>query len=43
MPGQYVTLEETLAGCRAILSGQADGLPEEAFYFIGVLEKVEGL
>ncbi len=35
--GQYVPLEKTLAGCDAILSGQCDSQPEEAFYMIGAL------
>lgn len=39
MPGQYVKLEETLAGCQAILAGQVDAWPEEAFYFVGTLEQ----
>lgn len=39
VPGQYVPLEDTLAGCRAILAGQADNLPEEALYFVGTFEQ----
>ena len=38
LPGVHVSLEETLAGCRAILSGECDDMPEEAFYFVGTLE-----
>jgi F-type H+/Na+-transporting ATPase subunit beta len=33
--GVSVPLEDTLAGCRAILDGLADDLPEEDFYMIG--------
>jgi F-type H+-transporting ATPase subunit beta len=38
-PGDYVSLEQTLAGCQAILEGECDELPEEALYFIGRLEE----
>jgi F-type H+/Na+-transporting ATPase subunit beta len=38
LPGIHVSLEETLAGCRAILRGECDDMPEEAFYFVGTLE-----
>jgi F-type H+-transporting ATPase subunit beta len=37
-PGVHVLLEETLAGCRAILTGECDDMPEEALYFVGNLE-----
>jgi len=37
MPGVHVPLEETLGGCRAILAGDCDDMPEEAFYFVGTL------
>lgn len=33
--GVSVRLEDTLAGCRAILDGRADDMPEEALYMIG--------
>ena len=35
MPGVYVGLKDTLAGCKAILSGEYDSTPEEAFYMVG--------
>src|SRR3989338_1084666 len=38
-PGQYVSLEETLAGCEQIVAGRCDEQPEEAFYMIGPLRK----
>jgi F-type H+-transporting ATPase subunit beta len=37
--GQHVPLERTLAGCKKILSGEMDDVPEEAFFMIGDLEK----
>jgi F-type H+-transporting ATPase subunit beta len=40
IPSQYVKFEDTLAGCQAILAGQYDSLPEEAFYFIGTIDQV---
>lgn len=36
-PGRSVPLAETLAGCRAILEGEADDWPESALYMIGDL------
>ncbi|HEX9445626.1 MAG TPA: F0F1 ATP synthase subunit beta, partial [Candidatus Binatia bacterium] len=38
LPGIHVALEETLAGCRAILAGECDDMPEESFYFVGNLD-----
>jgi F-type H+-transporting ATPase subunit beta len=33
--GRSVRLADTLAGCRAILSGEADDWPEGVFYLVG--------
>ena len=47
LPGQYVSTKETVRGCKEILEGQHDALPEQAFYLVGtldmVLEKAEKL
>ena len=40
MPGQYVPLKETLRGCRMILNGECDDLPESAFLFAGTIDDV---
>jgi len=37
--GQLVSIEETVANCQAILDGQYDKLPEEAFRFVGTIEQ----
>ncbi|MFN0153383.1 MAG: F0F1 ATP synthase subunit beta [Gaiella sp.] len=37
-PGQYVKLEDTIAGFDSILKGDCDELPEAAFYMIGPIE-----
>lgn len=37
LPGVHVPLVETLEGCRAILEGECDDMPEETFYFVGNL------
>jgi RNA polymerase sigma factor (sigma-70 family) len=37
--GQLVPVEETLRGCQAILRGDYDTLPEDAFYSVGVIEE----
>jgi len=38
MTGRSVPLQDTLAGCRAILDGEADEWPENALYMIGGIE-----
>ena len=38
VPGERVPRAETVRGCEAILAGEYDALPEEAFYFIGRIE-----
>ena len=37
-PGIYVPREETVRGFKAILSGEYDDLPEEAFYNVGTID-----
>jgi F-type H+-transporting ATPase subunit beta len=37
LPGQAVPLAETIRGCRAILRGECDGLPLEAFWMVGTI------
>jgi F-type H+-transporting ATPase subunit beta len=37
--GRTVKLDETLAGCRAILAGECDAWPESAFYMVGTLDE----
>ena len=39
MPGKYVKLEDTVESFRAIVDGEADHLPEAAFYMVGSLEE----
>ncbi len=38
-PGQYVPVRETVRGCREILDGKHDSLPEQAFYNIGSIDQ----
>ncbi len=38
IPGRYVKLEDTIASFKAIVNGEADDLPEDAFYMVGDLE-----
>lgn len=40
MPGKYVPLEETIKGFQAILGGECDDLPEQAFLFCGTIDEV---
>ena len=37
-PGEYVKLEDTIAGFGEILDGKHDELPEQAFYMVGTIE-----
>ena len=38
IPGQYVPIRETVRGCKEILEGKHDALPEQAFYLIGTID-----
>ena len=38
-PGKYVSLNDTIAGFKAILNGDYDDLPEQAFYMVGGIEE----
>ena len=38
-PGKYVSLRDTIAGFKAILNGEYDHLPEQAFYMVGGIEE----
>lgn len=39
IPGQYVSIEETVRGFKEILEGKHDDLPEQAFYMIGTIDQ----
>lgn len=39
-PGKYVSLKDTIFGFKAILNGEVDDLPEQAFYMMGSIEEV---
>ena len=39
-PGQYVTREDTVRSVKAILDGEADEYPEQAFTMVGTIENV---
>ncbi len=38
IPGKFVKIRDTIDSFRAIVDGEADGLPEAAFYMVGDLE-----
>ncbi len=38
-PGKYVSLKDTIRGFKAILDGEYDHLPEQAFYMVGSIEE----
>jgi len=46
-PGKYVSLKDTIAGFQAIVNGEYDHLPEQAFYMVGsideAVEKAKGM
>jgi len=39
LPGEYLTISETVDSFAALLAGRYDNLPEQAFYFIGTLDQ----
>ena len=39
IPGKYVKLEDTIKGFKAILNGEYDDLPEQAFLMVGTIEE----
>jgi F-type H+-transporting ATPase subunit beta len=38
-PGVYVSLKDTIAGFKAIVEGEYDHLPEQAFYMVGTIDE----
>ena len=38
-PGKYVSLKDTITGFNAILAGEYDHVPEQAFYMVGSIEE----
>jgi F-type H+/Na+-transporting ATPase subunit beta len=40
MPGKYVPLKDTIEGFKAILNGECDQLPEQAFFMVGTIDEV---
>jgi F-type H+-transporting ATPase subunit beta len=38
-PGKYVSLKETIRGFKAIIDGEFDHLPEQAFYMVGGIDE----
>ena len=40
IPGQFVKIEDTISAFKAILNGECDDLPEQAFYLVGGLDAV---
>ncbi len=41
MPGIYVPLKETIEGFKAIINGECDDWPEQAFLYVGSIETAE--
>jgi F-type H+-transporting ATPase subunit beta len=41
IPGKYVPVQETIASFRALVEGEYDHLPEQAFYMVGSIEEAE--
>ncbi|HEY5662174.1 MAG TPA: F0F1 ATP synthase subunit beta [Gaiellaceae bacterium] len=37
-PGEYVKIEDTIAGFQEIIDGKHDELPEQAFYMVGTID-----
>jgi F-type H+-transporting ATPase subunit beta len=41
LAGQFVKIEDTISAFKAILAGEVDDLPEQAFYLVGDLDMVK--
>jgi F-type H+/Na+-transporting ATPase subunit beta len=41
IPGKYTPVDETIASFRALVEGQYDHLPEQAFFMVGGIEEAE--
>ena len=41
IPGQFVKIEDTIEAFKAILAGECDDIPEQAFYLVGGLDMVK--
>ncbi len=41
LPGKFVKIEDTIAGFKAILDGEMDEYPEQAFHMVGTIEDVK--
>lgn len=39
-PGKYVSLKDNIRGFKAIINGELDHIPEQAFYMVGNLDEV---
>ena len=39
-PGKYVSVKDTITGFKAIISGEMDQYPEQAFYMVGSIDEV---
>jgi F-type H+-transporting ATPase subunit beta len=39
--GKYVSLKDTIAGFKAIVEGEMDDLPEQAFYMVGTIDEAQ--
>ncbi|WP_454854575.1 F0F1 ATP synthase subunit beta [Rhizobium binxianense] len=42
VPGRSVRIPETIAGCRAILSGECDAWQESSLYMVGTIDEARG-
>jgi len=41
IPGKYVKREDTVRGFKAIIDGEVDTLPEQAFFMVGTIEEAK--
>jgi F-type H+-transporting ATPase subunit beta len=38
-PGKYVSLKDTISSFKAIIEGEYDHIPEQAFYMVGTIDE----
>lgn len=39
VPGEYVRVEDTIRGCKELLEGRYNDVPDKAFWFVGTVEQ----
>ena len=41
LDGKFIPIETTISDCNRIISGEFDGIPEQAFFMIGAIDDID--